>query len=711
MDSPEPFKNNNNSPDSPQEESPFCRYVSSLSPINIKASHSTRSFVGLSSPPLVFKSPRISHRATQFMQRSQGNESVSEVRSQSENGGNILGEAFGYYLKSDSHQPLPERFITDTQKVFDPKNDANMQHYGGHFSIYKYLADPGDIDQMYSADQDVEQQSTDAAETSLSYPTQSNILNIGRKEGLGDKAEESLPLSEDSNKVHQQMPVSGEEPKRMEREQSDVKNRYSHDPLLPQATLKSNDVGRRRLQFEEGASSALESNKSREKLNATSSLYPQQGCGNLPLPGSKPSGIGLHLNSIVNAMPTNEAATTGVRLPDTSPRMKSTSSERLQRREIIKGSMLSCNVNAESSVDTRTESHEIDATDAGNSEEFNKSPSPCKKKKKTSVAGSQDGCKGCRCKKSKCIKLYCECFNAGVYCNGPCGCQDCLNRPEYKDTVMESRQQIESRNTENSARLKRGCNCKRSTCLKKYCECYQAKVGCSSGCGCQGCKNSYGKIEDYVAVQHTWNIETMSGNNQEMVASETDYDLRRLSPITPSLQCYDQGKEAAKSRVVNMFASCSNNTQSSEGDETVVTEMLRNDPYDSGIECNNDMLLQDTLPSNPPFSYAANRWKTVSPSPFSREPIRSDCTVFNMIVHEMHEASTLMTSVEVNSPSQKRVSPPQSGLVSGGLRGGRRIILQSVPSFPPLSSCVDSKSNNNEDLGNSQSKDPHSPSR
>lgn len=170
--------------------------------------------------------------------RSQGNESVSEVRSQSENGGNILGEASGYYLKSDSHQPLPERFITDTQKVFDPKNDANMQHYGGHFSIYKYLADPGDIDQMYSADQDVEQQSTDAAEISLSYPTQSNILNIGRIEGLGDKAEESLPLSEDSNKVHQQIPVSGEEPKRMEREQSDVKNRYSHDPLLPQVNCR-----------------------------------------------------------------------------------------------------------------------------------------------------------------------------------------------------------------------------------------------------------------------------------------------------------------------------------------------------------------------------------------------------------------------------------------------------------------------------------------
>lgn len=130
-------------------------------------------------------------------------------------------EAPGYCWKSNFHQPLLETFIIDTQNVFDAKIDANTQHYGENLSSYKYLADPGDIDQMYFADEDVEQQSTVAAETSLSYPTQSNILNIGTKDGLGDK--ESLPLSEDSSKVHQQIPVYG-----------DVEKRYGHDPLLPQ---------------------------------------------------------------------------------------------------------------------------------------------------------------------------------------------------------------------------------------------------------------------------------------------------------------------------------------------------------------------------------------------------------------------------------------------------------------------------------------------
>ena len=35
----------------------------------------------------------------------------------------------------------------------------------------------------------------------------------------------------------------------------------------------------------------------------------------------------------------------------------------------------------------------------------------------------------------------------------------------------------------------RGCHCKRSGCLKNYCECYEAKVPCMAHCKCIGCKN------------------------------------------------------------------------------------------------------------------------------------------------------------------------------------------------------------------------------
>ncbi|KAJ6974660.1 hypothetical protein NC653_030704 [Populus alba x Populus x berolinensis] len=145
-------------------------------------------------------------------------------------------------------------------------------------------------------------------------------------------------------------------------------------------------------------------------------------------------------------------------------------------------------------------------------EEFGIS-SPNMKRQKLENQGAS--CKRCNCKRSKCLKLYCECFAAGLYCIEPCSCLDCFNNPGHEGTVLETRGQIESRNplafapkvirnldsasefretnkTPASARHKRGCNCKKSSCLKKYCECFQGGVGCSSYCRCEGCKNTFG---------------------------------------------------------------------------------------------------------------------------------------------------------------------------------------------------------------------------
>lgn len=37
---------------------------------------------------------------------------------------------------------------------------------------------------------------------------------------------------------------------------------------------------------------------------------------------------------------------------------------------------------------------------------------------------------GCHCRKSSCLKKYCECFNGHVPCTPKCRCVDCKNIPE-----------------------------------------------------------------------------------------------------------------------------------------------------------------------------------------------------------------------------------------------------------------------------------------
>lgn len=54
--------------------------------------------------------------------------------------------------------------------------------------------------------------------------------------------------------------------------------------------------------------------------------------------------------------------------------------------------------------------------------------------------------KSCNCKKSKCLKLYCECFANNRFCGAHCACNGCSNHAEHDDERLQAKEQILMRN-------------------------------------------------------------------------------------------------------------------------------------------------------------------------------------------------------------------------------------------------------------------------
>jgi hypothetical protein len=128
---------------------------------------------------------------------------------------------------------------------------------------------------------------------------------------------------------------------------------------------------------------------------------------------------------------------------------------------------------------------------------------------------------GCNCKNSGCLKRYCECFSRMKYCDSTCQCKNCHNNINYEKERTDAIRIYLIKSPVSFKKINMDlnnitCNCKKSNCLKNYCECFQFGLKCTYSCGCVDCKNRNLFEKKLFFVENNCDLKKTSQNNNDL---------------------------------------------------------------------------------------------------------------------------------------------------------------------------------------------------
>ena len=142
----------------------------------------------------------------------------------------------------------------------------------------------------------------------------------------------------------------------------------------------------------------------------------------------------------------------------------------------------------------------------------------------------------CNCKNSGCLKRYCECFSKMKFCDVNCQCKNCLNNIKNEKERNEAIRLYLIKSPVSFKKMNMDlnnvtCNCKKSNCLKNYCECYQFGLKCTYNCGCVDCKNRNTFEKKLFFVENNCDSKKNNQNNNNVIIDKQKNEINNQGQI------------------------------------------------------------------------------------------------------------------------------------------------------------------------------------